>query len=305
MGSVTVVRHFGQLVLGIAVAAIAVIALPGSLGPTPPKDPAPVSVAGGVVPAGQVNAAIGGGNPPPDTGSTDAGAPLGVSNLPGMDRPTRGLRLVAPSRLLTGYLWPLPKGILTLPFGPSPWGSRVVNGQLFHDGIDVATVCADKIVAAHDGIVLAAGRKFDEVMGWIGDLTPYLERLEAEDLWWTLPIVVVIDDGNGYRSIYAHFSKVTVKKGQRVRAGQLIGYEGASGRASGCHLHYGLFSPYETETFAIDPGVVKRLRVPPLQIARIDPLQVLPPRPGDAPQPDSAPAPVTPPDDEDADDAVE
>ena len=302
----TVARHFGQLVLAIAVAAAAVIALPGTLGPTPAKHPTPVAIAGGVTPVGQVNAAIGGGNPPPpDTGSTDAGAPLGVSNLPGMDRPTRGLRLVAPARLLAGYQWPLPKGILTLPFGPSPWGSRVVNGELFHDGIDLATVCGDRIVAGHEGIVLAAGRKFDEVMGWIGDLTPYLERLDAEDLWRTLPIVIVIDDGNGYRSIYAHFSSVTVKKGQRVKAGQLIGYEGASGRASGCHLHYGLFSPYETATFAIDPGVVTRLKVPPKQIARIDPLLVLPPRPQDAPTPEATAAPVAPPVDEDADDAVE
>ena len=37
------------------------------------------------------------------------------------------------------------------------------------------------------------------------------------------PIVVVIDDGNGYRSIYAHFGKVDVKKGQVVKAGQLLG----------------------------------------------------------------------------------
>jgi murein DD-endopeptidase MepM/ murein hydrolase activator NlpD len=202
-----------------------------------------------------------------------------------MDRATRGLRIAAPPRLLSGYQWPLPRGILTLPFGPSPWGSRVVNGQLFHDGIDVATVCGDPIVAAHDGVVLTAGRRFDQLMGWVGDLTPYLERLDAEDLWWTLPIVIVIDDGNGYRSIYAHLSRVSVKKGQRVTAGQVIGYEGATGRASGCHLHYGLFSPHETETFAIDPGVVKRLKVPPAQIARIDPLLVLPPRPEDAPVP--------------------
>lgn len=185
-----------------------------------------------------------------------------------------------PSRL-DGYRWPLPKGRITDPFGPSPWGSRVVDGQLFHDGIDIATFCGDRIVAAHDGLVLAAGRRFDDRIGWLGDLSAYYARLDEKHLWWTLPITVVIDDGNGYRSIYAHFYQVVVKPGQRVRAGQFLGYEGATGRATGCHLHYGLFAPHETATFAIEPSVVQRMLVPPFQIARIDPLLVLPKRPGD------------------------
>ena len=108
-----------------------------------------------------------------------------------------------PLASLTGYRWPLPNGRITLPFGPSRWGSRVVAGVPFHDGLDLATFCGDRIVAAHDGIVLAAGRRYDAQMGWIGDLQPYLDRLEAKGLWWTLPIVIVIDDGNGYRSMYA------------------------------------------------------------------------------------------------------
>jgi murein DD-endopeptidase MepM/ murein hydrolase activator NlpD len=185
-----------------------------------------------------------------------------------------------PSRL-DGYRWPLPKGQITDPFGPSPWGSRVVDGQLFHDGLDIATFCGDRIVAAHDGVVLAAGRHFDDVIGWVGDLSAYYARLDEKKLWWSLPISVVIDDGNGYRSIYAHFYQVAVKPGQRVKAGQFIGYEGATGRATGCHLHYGLFAPHETVTMAIEPSVVEHLLVPAFQIARIDPLRVLPKRPGD------------------------
>jgi len=182
----------------------------------------------------------------------------------------------APPETLADYRSPLPHGRLTLPFGPSPWGSRLVEGETFHDGLDLATFCGDRVVAAHAGTVLASGRRYDAAMGWIGDLQPYHERLDAKHLWSTLPIVVVIDDGNGYRSVYAHFGKVVVKKGQAVKAGQLLGYEGATGRASGCHLHYGLFNPLETETFSMDPDVVKRMKVPPRQIARIDPLLVLP-----------------------------
>jgi murein DD-endopeptidase MepM/ murein hydrolase activator NlpD len=205
-----------------------------------------------------------------------------------------------PALALTGYQWPLPHARLTLPFGPSPWGSRIVHDKNFHDGVDLATFCGDRIVAAHDGVVLAAGRRFDDSMGWIGDLGPYKRRLDAKSLWGTLPIVIVTDDGNGYRSIYAHFGKVAVKKGDTVTAGQFLGFEGRTGRASGCHLHFGLFSPLETATFGMDSDVTKRMKLPGAQIARIDPLLVLPPRRQDQPSagpstPVSAPATPTPP----------
>jgi murein DD-endopeptidase MepM/ murein hydrolase activator NlpD len=179
---------------------------------------------------------------------------------------------------LRGYQWPLPNGRLTLPFGPTKWGSRWVDGQPFHDGIDLATFCGDRIVAAHEGTVLAAGRRFDNFIGWQGDLTAYYQRLDEKKLWMTLPIVVVIDDGNGYWSIYAHFRKVVVKPGDVVKAGQLLGYEGDTGRASGCHLHYGLFSPMETEAFEIKADVVERMKFPRYITKRIDPMLVLPER---------------------------
>ncbi len=195
--------------------------------------------------------------------------------------------------LLTGYRWPLARIRLTLPFGPTVWGSRLVDGERFHDGIDLATFCGDRVMAAHDGVVLAAGRRFDTVMGWVGDLGPYLRRMEKQNLWSTLPIVVVTDDGNGYRSMYAHFGRIVVKKGEIVKAGQLLGYEGATGRASGCHVHYGLFSPWETRTFGIRPDVVKRMKLPKAEIARVDPLLVLPPKRGvNAPKvPKASPSP--------------
>jgi murein DD-endopeptidase MepM/ murein hydrolase activator NlpD len=181
---------------------------------------------------------------------------------------------------LTGYRWPLPHGRLTNPFGVSWAGTYLVGGQPFHDGLDLATFCGDHIVAAHDGVVLAAGRKVDPWMGWIGSLAPSVQRRDTHDLWGELPIIVVIDDGNGYRSIYAHFNKIVVHVGQTVTAGQFIGYEGRTGYATGCHLHYGLFSPYETAKFELMPKVAKHTQLPAYEIARIDPLLVLPPRHG-------------------------
>ena len=181
---------------------------------------------------------------------------------------------------LTGYAWPIAHPRLTLPFGPTPWGSRLVDGESFHDGVDLATFCGDRVRAAHDGVVLAAGRRYDQAMGWLGDLRPYLRRLDRKHLWMTLPIMVVVDDGNGYRSMYAHFGRITVRKGDTVKAGEVIGYEGMTGRASGCHLHYGLFSPEDLGAFRMRPDVVKRMKLPTFQIARVDPLLVLPPKPG-------------------------
>jgi len=195
---------------------------------------------------------------------------------------------------LTGYVWPLARPRLTQGFGPAAGASRIVNGKGFHDGADLATFCGDRIKAAHSGTVLAAGRRYDEHIGWVGSLGPYLRRLDKHHLWHQLPIVVVIDDGNGYRSMYAHFGRVVVKAGQDVKAGQLLGFEGATGRASGCHLHYGLYSPFETRTIAIRSDVVRRMKLPRAEIARVDPLLVLPPKPGvNAPKsPKASPSPT-------------
>ena len=198
------------------------------------------------------------------------GDPLGEASSPSRRYPPD----VA---FLTGYRWPVRNASLTLPFGPSPWGGRVVNGQPFHDGIDLASHCGDRITAAHGGTVLAAGRHYDAFMGWLGDLSAYTARLDEKHLWLTLPNVVVIDDGNGYRSIYAHFRRVVVAPGDVVEAGDLLGYEGATGRATGCHLHYGLFSPDEIATIGLDPVAAAHMLLPSDEIARIDPQLVLPP----------------------------
>jgi murein DD-endopeptidase MepM/ murein hydrolase activator NlpD len=275
-------RHRSRgLRLGLPV-ALGIVALltTGSIGTGSIESPGPIGAIGVVAGAAE----MGQSKVATTESETDAGH---AASRPPADIPDARLAIPggAPDVAgLTGYRWPLPRGRLTQDFGPTAFASRVVNGQPFHDGIDLATFCGDRVVAAHDGVVLAASRHFDDAIGWLGDLTGYYRRLDAKKLWLTLPIVVVIDDGNGYRSMYAHFEKVVVKPGQRVRAGDLLGYEGRTGNASGCHVHYGLFSPFERGEIAIERGVAKRMKLPRAEIARIDPLLVLPARPTPGPK---------------------
>jgi murein DD-endopeptidase MepM/ murein hydrolase activator NlpD len=210
--------------------------------------------------------------------STDStGASASASTSEGTAAPTAATSPTPlPISELVGYVWPLANGRITLPFEKTDWGDFMVDGERFHDGVDMATFCGDRIVAAHDGVVLAAGRHFDDFLGWQGDLSAYYARLDAKHLWDYLPIMVVIDDGNGYRSLYAHMYLLTVNVGDWVTAGQLIGYEGMTGNATGCHLHYGLFSPLEKATFGVDTGVVARMLLPTTETARVNPLLVLP-----------------------------
>ena len=212
------------------------------------------------------------------SGSWDGGAssmtrspdPAGRLSVPGSVLPPD-------PESLTGYVWPVPKARLTQTFGPSDAGTLLADGQPIHDGIDLASWCGGPVRAAHDGVVLTSGRFFDPFVGHRGNVAAYNARLTARHKWLDLPIVIVIDDGNGYRSIYAHFLRVTVHEGDVVKAGQIIGAEGATGHATGCHLHYGLFSPAEPSSFEMDPATADRLLLPHKVVARIDPLRVLPP----------------------------
>jgi murein DD-endopeptidase MepM/ murein hydrolase activator NlpD len=258
-------RHlrFGVVALPAALIVVLVLSLPNP----------------SIKPVEEVRGAV--ASPPDAAGlvlaAAAAGPRLAYRNRTYADSLPAGGKGVAPDpATLTGYVWPLARGRITLPFKAIPGGSRIKDGRLWHDGLDMASFCGDRVVAAHDGVVLAAGRQFDDQVGWIGDLKPYYKLLDRKKLWDDLPLVVIIDDGNGYRSVYAHFSKVVVKAGQVVRAGQRIGSEGMTGHASGCHVHYGLFSPFESATMGVRKDILRKLKLPKAEIARIDPLLVMP-----------------------------
>jgi len=49
---------------------------------------------------------------------------------------------------------------------------------------------------------------------------------------------IIIDHGYGYKTLYAHMNKILVRRGQKVKRGEVIGYVGNTGKSLGPHLHY-------------------------------------------------------------------
>jgi murein DD-endopeptidase MepM/ murein hydrolase activator NlpD len=113
------------------------------------------------------------------------------------------------------FIWPL-KGRISGVFG----SQRVYNGSpgSYHSGLDIAMPAGTSYVAPADGVVvLAASQPFT--------LEGYL---------------LIIDHGMGLSSAFLHSSELLVSKGDIVKQGQAIGKVGATGRASGPHLHWGM-----------------------------------------------------------------
>ena len=86
----------------------------------------------------------------------------------------------------------------------------------YHKGVDIANHSSPDVLAADAGTVVLAG--------W-PDNYGYGNR-------------VIIDHGNGYRTLYGHLSRIYVISGQTVARGAAIGKMGSSGRSTGIHLHF-------------------------------------------------------------------
>jgi murein DD-endopeptidase MepM/ murein hydrolase activator NlpD len=266
--------------------------LPVAAPPTPPPTAEPTKLASGGSNVELTPAATPGQTPSSTVrpGPTPTPEPSATPDGPTSPEP----------EALTGFVWPLRNGRLSSPFGARSDGLVMIDGERAHDGIDLASWCGDKIRAAHDGVVLHAGRKFDEFSGFSDSLEPFYQRLDRIGGLKLLPITVVIDYGNGYNGLYAHLAKANVVEGEAVVAGQVIGLEGATGRATGCHLHYSIIR-MDGAWMDIAPNLVDSLRYPAQVRERIDPLLVLPIPDWDAPRkfqptPEPTPSPSPTPD---------
>ena len=87
---------------------------------------------------------------------------------------------------------------------------------------------------------MAAGRRFADDAGFSEPVDEFYARIARQGTMGLQPIVVIVDDGNGYRSMYVHLSQALVKVGDQVTRRTVIGLEGDTGNASGCHVHYEL-----------------------------------------------------------------
>ena len=116
----------------------------------------------------------------------------------------RGTKL-APTLSTGAFRWPT-VGRITSPFGRR-WGG-------FHFGVDIGAPVGTPITAADSGLVSFAGRN-----GGYG-------------------LMVRIEHGNGYATLYAHASRILVEQNEQVEQGQVIALVGNTGQSFGPHLHF-------------------------------------------------------------------
>lgn len=99
----------------------------------------------------------------------------------------------------------------------SGYGARIdpIYGTVrFHSGMDFTAERGTEVFATGDGVVRSAKRE-----SGYGNC-------------------IIIDHGFGYRTRYAHLDRYNVKNGEKVTRGQVIGFVGNTGKATGIHLHY-------------------------------------------------------------------
>ncbi|PLK27265.1 M23 family metallopeptidase [Novosphingobium sp. TH158] len=111
--------------------------------------------------------------------------------------------------------WPL-KGALRGRFG----SQRVYQGKpgSYHGGLDIAGASGTPFMAPADGVVVLA------------TASPF--TLEGN--------LLILDHGAGLSSAFLHCARLAVREGDRVKQGQLVGWVGMTGRATGPHLHWAL-----------------------------------------------------------------
>ena len=133
------------------------------------------------------------------------------------------------------WAYPLPGSHVISPYG----------GKRGHPGVDIKTCPNDNIVAAFDGVVTRSG--------------PYFGYGNC----------IVIKHAYGFETLYSHQSKNLVKVGQKVKAGQIIGLTGRTGRATTEHLHFETsFRGRRFNPSVIFDHVSKRLRAKVLVLGK-------------------------------------
>lgn len=128
---------------------------------------------------------------------------------------------------------PVPGKKITTPYGKE--GKMWSCG--YHVGADWAAPTGTPVVACKQGKVL--------------------EAKEGVSFGPSYGLAIIIDHGQGVKAVYGHLSKIDVKAGDKVGAGQKIGEVGSTGNSSGPHLHLeARVSPWKYTNKDIDPQVL-------------------------------------------------
>ena len=112
----------------------------------------------------------------------------------------------------------MPLKVTDLKYISSDFGYRpdpIYKITKFHGGMDFSAPMGTEVYATGDGVVA-----------------------DVDKSLWGYGNMVIIDHGFGYATRYAHLQKAAVRKGQKVKRGQLIGFVGDTGKTTGVHLHY-------------------------------------------------------------------
>lgn len=146
------------------------------------------------------------------------------------DRVDAFKKLVTPEKFWTGKFLRPNQGSLTSGYGIRRYYNGVFAKDYYHRGVDYAGAIGSPVIAP------AAGR-----VALVGTVAQGF-KLHGN--------TVGIDHGQGVTTIYLHLSRILVKEGEMVRAGQVIGAVGATGAATGPHLHWGLY----VQGLSVDPA---------------------------------------------------
>lgn len=125
--------------------------------------------------------------------------------------------------------WPLDDVLITQFFGNTAFASTGAYNGKGHNGLDLAASIGTPIHAALSGTVIGTGN------------TDATRGCYSFGKW------VLLQHANGLDTLYAHLSKIGVSQGQTVSTGDLLGYSGETGYATGPHLHFGVYVSSATQ----------------------------------------------------------
>ncbi len=135
--------------------------------------------------------------------------------------------------------WPVDNVRITQYFGNTPFAAGGAYAGKGHNGIDFGMPIGTPLKAALAGKVVGTGN------------TDTIKGCYSFGRW------VLIRHANGLDTMYAHLSMVNVGQGQEVATGEVIGYSGETGYATGLHLHFGVYVSSATQIVKLSQATNK------------------------------------------------